>query len=407
MVWITPEAPTALDLAQCVGCGLCLAVCPTYRLTADETASPRGRLAAMVAAADGIVAIDGTFDDVIGFCLQCRACQVVCPALVPFGKMIEGVRAEINVQQPSLARQVRNRVLGRWVAKPGLVRLGIGAAALVRRAGLSRWMPKLLAGLRPSARIELRGREFAAIGPERGTAALLLGCVMESGFPQIHVATIETLQRAGYRVVTSPNQTCCGALAAHEGAALEARRLARRNVAAFSGADVVIADAAGCSSHLKEYGHWAGEDGADLASRARDVTEVVAEAIEAGWLPTSNVDRGPVAVQDPCHLRHAQRIVDQPRIILQAAGYRIVEIDQEGLCCGAAGAWGLLHPEASEALADRKVSQVHQAGSTIVASANVGCEMQLRSHLEGWYRVVHPVELYWEAVVDDAVGTVG
>ncbi|HDL49485.1 MAG TPA: (Fe-S)-binding protein, partial [Actinobacteria bacterium] len=405
--WITPEAPAPFELAQCVGCGLCLAVCPTYRLTADETASPRGRLAAMAAVADGTVAIDSIFDDVIGFCLQCRACQVVCPALVPFGRMIEGVRAEIKVQKPSLARRARSRVLGRWVAMPGLVRLGIGAAALVRRAGLGRWMPRLLAGLRPSARVELRGREFAAVGPERGTAALLLGCVMESGFPQIHVATIETLQRAGYRVVTSAGQACCGALAAHEGAALDARRLAQRNVDVFSGADFVIADAAGCSSHLKEYGHWAGEGGADLASRVRDVTEIVAEAIEAGWLPVSNTDRGPVAVQDPCHLRHAQRIVDEPRIILRAAGYRIVEIDEDGLCCGAAGAWGLLHPEASDTLAEAKASQVHQAGSTIVASANVGCEMQLRAHLEGWYRVAHPVELYWEAVVDDATGTVG
>jgi len=407
MVWITPEAPAPLELAQCVGCGLCLAVCPTYRLTADETASPRGRLAAMAAVADGIVGIDDAFDEVIGFCLQCRACQVVCPALVPFGKMIEGVRAEINVHKPSFARRARTRVLGRWVAMPRLIRLGVGAADVVRRAGLGRWMPKLLAGLRPSARVEFRGREFAAVGPERGTAALLLGCVMESGFSQIHVATIETLRRAGYRVVVPPSQTCCGALAAHEGAALDARRLAQRNVAAFSGADIVIADAAGCSSHLKEYGHWAGEGGADLASRVRDVTEVVAGAIEAGWLPASNIDRGPVAVQDPCHLRHAQRIVDQPRIVLRAAGYRIVELDEDGLCCGAAGAWGLLHPEASDALAELKASQVRQAGSTIVASANVGCEMQLRAHLEGWYRVAHPVELYWEAVVDDAVGTVG
>lgn len=406
MAWITPEAPTAVELAQCVACGLCLPVCPTYRLTADETASPRGRLAAMAAVADGTVLIDETFSDVIGFCLQCRACEVVCPALVPFGKMLEGARAEINVQLPSLGRRAGSMVLGRWVGLPGLIKLGVRAADVARRVGLDRRMPGMLSGLRSLTGTDLRGKEFPAIGPERGTAALLLGCMMESGFPQIHVATIEVLQRAGYRVVIPSEQTCCGALAAHEGAALEAHRLAERNVAAFSGVDVVIADAAGCSSHLKEYGHWAGSSGADLALRARDVTEVVADAIEAGWLPVLEIDRGSVAVQDPCHLRHAQRVVEQPRTILKAAGYEIVEIDDQGLCCGAAGAWGLVHREASDALGELKKLQVHEAGSTIVASANVGCEMQLRAHLEGWYRVAHPVELYWEAVVGGS-GAVG
>lgn len=402
MTWMTPEAPDRVDLAQCVACGLCLAVCPTYHLTGDETASPRGRLAAMAAVSDGLADVDHTFDEIIGFCLQCRACEAVCPALVPFGKLIEGARAEAATQRPTAARRLRASVLGRWVGYPGLIRLGVKAADLARKTGLAKTIPGRFSlavdGLRPYRREDLRGAEFPAVGPERGTVGLLLGCVMESGFPDVHVATIEVLRRAGYRVVAPPRQTCCGALAAHDGDPVDAHRLARRNVEAFAGVDYVVADAAGCSSHLKEYDRWAGEDGADLAGRTRDVVELVADALERGWLPTLTTDHGPVAVQDPCHLRHAQRIIEQPRQILRAAGYRIVEIDEKGMCCGAAGAWGVLHPEASDLLGEEKAAQVRAAGSTIVASANPGCEMQLRAHLEGWYRVAHPVELYWEAL---------
>jgi glycolate oxidase iron-sulfur subunit len=399
MVWITPEGPGPADLSRCVACGLCLPVCPTYHLTQEETASPRGRLSAMVAAAGGTIPIDEALEDVIGFCTQCRACEVVCPALVPFGKMVEGVRAEITVQRPSITRRLRSAVFGRWVSAPGLIKVGVRAASVAHRAGLGR--PTLVAGLRDEAAVALRGRNFEPVGAERGTAALLVGCVMESGFSSVHVATIEVLRRAGYRVTIPQNQTCCGALAAHEGAAIDAHRLARRNSGAFSGVDLIVADAAGCSAHLKEYGRWAGRDGTDIAARARDVTEVVAEAVESGSLPVSTVDRGPVTVQDPCHLRHAQRIQQAPRTILEAAGYRVVEVDDRGMCCGAAGAWGILNPEASRQLGAEKAARVRAAGSSVVASANVGCEMQLRSHLDPWYRIAHPVELYWSALVED------
>jgi len=395
MTWITSEAPGPIDLSRCVSCGLCLAVCPTYQLTTDESASPRGRLSAMAAVGDGTLPMDGGFEEVMEFCLQCRACEAICPALVPFGRMMEGVRAELEVQRPSIRKRARDVALGKLVAKPGLISIGVRTARAAKRLGVS--LPGMLDGLRDTHREDLRGREFPAIGTERGVVGLLLGCVMESSSSEVHVATIEVLRRAGYRVATPRSQTCCGALAAHEGAAIEAHRLAFRNVAAFSEVDFVVADAAGCSAHLKEYDRWA--SGSML--EARDVTEVVAEAIENGDLPVSTVSRGPVVVQDPCHLRHAQRITDQPRTILRAAGYDLVELDDQGLCCGAAGAWGALNLEASRALGDRKADLVRRAASTVVASANVGCEMQLRAHLDDWYRVLHPVELYWQALVED------
>jgi glycolate oxidase iron-sulfur subunit len=403
MAWVTEQRPTATELAACVQCGLCLPHCPTFRLTGLETASPRGRLAAMNAINDDLIPFDDTFAAAMTFCLNCRACEAVCPSLVPFGRAMEGARAEVTAQLPSGSRRLRHLVLGRVVPSRRLMRTATAAVRMLQQTGAGRWLPRrwslTFAGVRRITRGRgLTGQVFAPAGIAKGTIGLLRGCVMDPWFPKVHQAVVEVLVAAHYRVIVPRAQTCCGALAAHDGAADAAMRLARHNLAAFAGVDVVVADAAGCSAHLKEYGHWtAGGD--DLAARVRDVTEFVADLINAGDLPLSSVDRGPVAVQDPCHLRHAQRIMAAPRQILRAAGYTPVEVDQDGLCCGAAGIYSILEPEASAELGRRKAAQVRSTGSTLVASANPGCEMQLRSHLGEAYRIVHPVELYHEAFI--------
>jgi len=256
-----------------------------------------------------------------------------------------------------------------------------------------------MSGLRPlqSRPDPVRGTSHPAVGEQVSTAALLAGCVMEPWFGDVHTATIEVLRRAGYQVVVPESQTCCGALAAHDGDAGDALRLAQRNLAAFAGVDVVVVNAAGCGAHLKDYEHWT-EGGDELAGRVQDVTEVVAAAIAAGRLPTFAAGEVEVAIQDPCHLRHAQRITDDPRAVVRAAGYRPVEIDPDGMCCGAAGIYSVLRPQTSAELGSQKADQVRAVGTRLVASANPGCEMQLRTHLGSDYRVAHPVELYWEAL---------
>jgi glycolate dehydrogenase iron-sulfur subunit len=402
MAWVTEWAPTRAELDVCVECGLCLPQCPTFRLTGDEAASPRGRLAAMRAVHTGVLAVDDRFAEVMDFCLQCRACEVVCPSMVPFGRAMEGARAEVAAQRPGGAAAARRAVFGKVVARPGLVTTASWLAAGAQRMGFVHRLPGSLAraqGLRP---IPLpvpstRGGSWDPEGARRGTVALFSGCVMDPWFSGVHSALVQVLRMAGFRVEAPGGQVCCGALAAHEGAAADATALAARNVEAFAGFDTVVVDAAGCSAHLKDYGHW---DGAALAPRVRDATELVAALIADGSLPTTQDDLGPVAIQDPCHLRHAQRIVEEPRAILRAAGYEPVEIDPDGMCCGAAGAYQLSHPATSAELGRRKADQVRVTGATLVASANPGCEMQLRSQLGEGFRIAHPVELYWESVGD-------
>jgi len=237
------------------------------------------------------------------------------------------------------------------------------------------------------AKRSIVGTTWEPEGESLGTVALVAGCVMDAWFADVHTATIQVLRVAGLTVVVPDGQTCCGALAAHDGATAQAHRLEERNREAFAGFDVIVVDAAGCGAHLK-----------DIGMAAVDVTELVADLVVADRLPTFSGGRGSVAVQDPCHLRHAQRVFDQPRQIVRAAGYEPVEIDIDGMCCGAAGLHGVLHRETSDELGRRKAEQVRATAAGIVVSANPGCEMQLRTHLGPSVRVLHPIELYWEAL---------
>jgi glycolate oxidase iron-sulfur subunit len=398
--WVTEFRPTRAELSACVQCGLCLPHCPTFRLTGLETASPRGRLAAMSAVAAGVVELDADFEEAMSFCLNCRACEAVCPSLVPYGRAMEGARAEVAAQRPRLGRRVRHFALGSLLPSRRLMALVTFLISLTQRLRVRRLLPARLRsgfdGLRPIR--PARAASGLRAAGTLGRVGLLRGCVMDSWFGEVNRAAEKLLTRAGYEVISPSIQTCCGALAAHDGAMPEAIRLARKNVEAFRDFDLVIATAAGCSAHLRDYDHF--DDGAKLAGDARDVTEVVAGLIEAGHLPRLVRPRGDVAVQDPCHLRHAQRIMAAPRTILAAAGYRPVEIDPDGLCCGAAGIYSLLRPGAASELGRRKADQVRASGSTLVASANPGCELQLRFQLGGTYRIAHPIELYLEALSD-------
>ncbi len=401
MAWVTEWAPTAEELNSCIDCGLCLPACPTFRLTGDESASPRGRIAAMRAVDGGLATIDERFGAIMDLCLQCRACETACPSLVPFGRLMEGARGEVAAHQPNTATIGKRILFGRLVGSRALVALGSLLIGLSQRVRLPDAVPGVLQksdALRtvPIPAPTTAGREWFPEGESVGTVAFVSGCVMDPWYSATHVAVIQVLRTAGYRVVAPREQTCCGALAAHEGAAYDAARMAAQNVEAFAGFDHVVVDSAGCSAHMKGYGHWA-VGGGELGRRVVDANVFIAGLIERGSLPVIDGER-PVAVQDPCHLRHAQRIVEEPRTILRAAGYEPIEIDAGGVCCGAAGAYQLSHPEVSEQLGLQKADQVAATGLTSVASPNPGCEMQLKTYLGDGYEVVHPIELYWEAL---------
>jgi glycolate oxidase iron-sulfur subunit len=400
MPWVTEHRPRSEDLNACVQCGLCLPVCPTFRLTGRETASPRGRLHAMLAVDNEVVEVDDTFASIMDFCLGCRACEPVCPGLVPYGRTLEGTRAEIDAQIPGRAR--RNRwTLGTALGSRSLMRTSGWGVRIAQTLGLTGLAPgrykRLTRGLR-----SLRGRGPSMIGHHggpgtSGTVGFVAGCIQDEWFRPVNRTAVTLLEMAGYTVAVPQGQTCCGALAAHDGKADAADRYQAENVEALGGFDFVVATAAGCSAHLAGY-EWPGHRPETL-----DITVAVARAIDDGLLPTTTESRGSIAIQDPCHLRHAQRVIDEPRRVLAAAGYEVVETDPAGLCCGAAGMYTLLQPEASAKLGAQKADQIRSTGVPKVASANPGCEMQLRSHLDSGYEIRHPIEWYLDALAAEGL----
>lgn len=383
------DAPSPLDLSACVACGLCLPHCPTYRLTGEEPQSPRGRITAMRAVEEGLAQPDPRFAEFMDACLVCRACETVCPSHVPFGRMMEAAREQI---EPIRSRRAR---VARWIGfhwilpHPSLVRASAALQPVARP-----FMPRHVRSLvprrgHPLARLP-RVTEAAPGTTPRGTAALLAGCVQDRWFHEVNLATIRVLARRGWRVTVPRQQACCGALGAHNGRLGVARRLARRARHAFDGADLVVVNAAGCSAHMKTFGEL--EPGTELP--VRDLMEVLAD--EEARPPAAALDLT-VAYHDACHALRAQAIHRQPRDVLaRISDLRVVEVPDGDRCCGAAGLHGVTAPEASGALGRAKAEAVAATGATVVASANPGCSMQLVAWLRQLghdVEVVHPVEL--------------
>ncbi|HVR45768.1 MAG TPA: (Fe-S)-binding protein [Candidatus Binatia bacterium] len=400
---------------MCIRCGLCLPSCPTYLETMTETSGPRGRISLIKAVGESRLDVlsDG-FVEQMWQCLDCRACEAACPSGVRYGQLVETARSQIE-------RARASREPARRDARPVLRRLFGGTNLLRNLARLLRFAQRTrliaLAGLFGAARAAklapsipseffvARGQRIEAPQPQ-GLGFLHAGCIMPLAFPQVHEATLRMLRRAGLSVTVPVEQGCCGAIAVHAGDIDFARRLARRNIAAFerSGADVYVVNAAGCGSALKEYGDlFAGDDdwadrAARFAQRVRDITEVL-DAMELG-APVRALD-ATVTYQEACHLVHAQRVAAAPRRLLaRVPGLRLVEMDESAVCCGSAGIYNLTQPEMAERLQRRKIAAIRRTGAAIVATANPGCAMQLSAGLrEARYRatVKHVVEL-----LDDA-----
>jgi glycolate dehydrogenase iron-sulfur subunit len=388
------EAPVDTDLDACVACGLCLPHCPTYRLSGEESMSPRGRIAAMRAVGDGAAPIDDTFADFMDRCLVCRACEDVCPSHVPFGRLMEAARVQIEPRRPAAARAVRRLGLQGLLPRKKLLWLAAAMQPVVRP-----FMPKRTRELtpRPSALFSrLPALAEPPAGVEvRGTVGLLRGCVQDRWFRDVNLATIRVLTASGWRVRTPRGQSCCGALPAHNGRVETGRALAARDADVFAGVDHVIVNAAGCAAHLSE-----------LPGGAK-VKEITAFLVERGlgdstFAPLNGDEPFRVAYHDACHALRVLKIHDEPRALLRRIpGLELVEIAGGDQCCGAAGIYNVTQPGLSGALRRQKAEAVEDTGATTIASANPGCTLQLIAGLKDLglpADVVHPIQLLDRAI---------
>jgi glycolate oxidase iron-sulfur subunit len=369
------------DLAACVACGLCLAHCPTYRASGEERLSPRGRIAAMRAVAAG-APVDESFDAMMQTCVQCRACETACPSSVPFGRLMEGARELLAPTAVPWWQRLAYRALGHHRLLVGLSALG----AVAQRAHL---VPPRLARRLSLPALPVRQ---APLVPTGNDVWLFTGCVMDAWQRSVHRAAIAVLGTCGAGVaLPGPGASCCGALHVHAGLHDDAATLARRVMAAFPGDAPILVDSAGCGAALKDYGHLVGTAAAArFAARVRDIHEWIAE--RADRLPPPTGDGGRrlrIAVQDPCHLRHVQRAEAAVRVVLAPYG-DLVELTDEGRCCGAGGAYSALHPDLATTIRTAKVGVIAAAGADVVASANPGCSLWLAS---AGVPTRHPVEI--------------
>jgi glycolate oxidase iron-sulfur subunit len=412
------EELTALA-GDCVHCGFCLPACPTYQLWGEEMDSPRGRIHLMTQVLDGAGLNESTSKH-LDRCLGCMACVPACPSGVRYDRLIESARSWVEdardrpgpppgpgEDEDEYRRTPRDRATRAAIFAvfpyPRRLRLLTGPLRAAQRTGLDqvvgrsslpgRLSPELGAVLRlappPAGHVPRLPRRVAARGPRRAVVGMLTGCVQGVFFPQVNTATARVLAAEGCDVVIPNGQGCCGALSLHSGRRSQALRLARRTIATFeaAGVDAIVVNSAGCGSAMKEYGQllagdpaWAARAAA-LAGRVRDFAEFLAElasppAAARHPLPVSAV------YHDACHLGHAQGIKAQPRALLRAIpGLELSETGDGGTCCGSAGVYNLLQPEAASELGRRKAATIRATGARLLISANPGCSLQIATAL--------------------------
>jgi glycolate oxidase iron-sulfur subunit len=357
--------------------------------------SPRGRIHLMDARLDGTIALNATVATHFDRCLGCMACLTACPSGVRYDRLIETTRAAVEEEhrRPRGERLVRG-LLFRLLPYPGRMRAALRLAPLGRAVPLPR-------SLRPLAEVAPRwrgGGEVPAVTPAAGETlarvGLLTGCVQRAVFPDVNAATARVLAADGFEVVAPP-QGCCGALSVHAGRLEEGKVFARKLIDAFEDVDLVVVNSSGCGSHLKELGWLLGSERAEaFAAKVRDVGELLAGT-------PARAERHPLALiaalQDPCHVRHAQRLPLAMRPALERIpDLQLVEPAEQDLCCGSAGIYNVVQADAARELGDRKAANVLATGAEVYASANPGCLVQVAQALRRAklpLPALHPIEL--------------
>jgi glycolate oxidase iron-sulfur subunit len=401
-------------LDDCVHCGFCLPTCPTYQLWGEEMDSPRGRIYLMDLAAKGEITLDGPFTEHIDACLGCMACVTACPSGVQYDRLLESVRPQIerNVEREKADTLFRKAIFAlfpykrrlRAAALPGALYQKLRAVPAIAR--LAEKLPGRFAAMEsllpPVSVREAFARLPAftpAAGERRGRVALLSGCVQDVFFHRVNEATVRVLSAEGYDVLVPRAQQCCGALELHAGREEPALARARREIEVFGGLDVdaIVTNVAGCGSSMKEYGHllsddpeWAGRAAA-FSATVRDVHEVLADGEPRA--PRHPFARR-VAYHDACHLGHAQGVRDQPRAVLRSIPeLQLVDLPEAALCCGSAGIYNMVMPDAAAELGARKAANVRSVAPDVVVTANPGCLLQIGKHLGRDVPLLHPVQL--------------
>jgi glycolate oxidase iron-sulfur subunit len=392
-------------LRACVHCGFCTATCPTYVLLGDELDSPRGRIYLIKDMLEKDRPADARTVKHIDRCLSCLSCMTTCPSGVHYMHLVDQARVHIEetFKRPLPDRLMRS-LLALLLPRPVLFRMALSGAALAKP--FAKWLPRSLRVMLDLAPASLptpsamdKPQIFPAQGPTRKRVALLTGCAQQVLSPQINEATIRLLTRHGCEVVVAKGAGCCGSLTHHMGLEDQAHAAAKVNIAAWlalydgHGPDAIVVNASGCGTTIKDYGYmfradplWA-TPAQRIAAMTRDISEVMSEL---GIVPAAKSGLR-VAYHAACSLQHGQKITREPKALLAAAGFQVLDVPEGHLCCGSAGTYNLLQPKLANSLRDRKVKNIESVAPQIIAAGNIGCMTQIATGTG--IPVVHTVEL--------------
>jgi glycolate oxidase iron-sulfur subunit len=398
------------EAERCVACGLCLPLCPTYRLTRNEAESPRGRIALARALATNELHATATLTAHLDRCLACRACERACPSGVAYGALIDDTRALLATQDaPTASGKFRPRLVRRLVESQStsraLLRARLLAVAqrsghlwLLRASGMARLLglDALLSGMPRLSPPSPWPALTPARSPRRGALALFVGCVANVLDRATIDAAIRVLTHIGYDVHVPPGQKCCGAMAQHAGDPGAATALAGANADALGGHeyDRIVSLVSGCAAHLIEPGHAASS--ATIAKRVIDIVGLLAAEDWRQWLP-AQASNTRVAVHVPCSVSHVLRRPDEVFVLLrQIPGLALFPLPENDICCGGAGLYPLTEPDLARRLREAKMHHLADLEPDVIVTSSLGCALQLRAGIRATgfnIKVMHPVTL--------------
>ncbi len=412
-------------LSQCIHCGMCLAVCPTYDMTKNERSSPRGRIKLIKSVARGEMEITNLFAEEMNFCLDCQACETACPAGVKYGSMVEAARVEVDntSYRSSLYKFTKRFLLKTIVGSRTNLKFLSRLLRIYQHSFLRKLLHKSGSMKFISANLEeidklspLVSKQFSDdIIPEitipkgevKYKTAFLSGCLMNVMFAEINKDTVDVLQACNCEVFTPKDQICCGSLQAHNGDFDTAKKLAKHTIDVFEKQkfDYMISNSAGCGAFMKEYGHILSDDveyserAKSFSERVKDISEFLTEID----LPLNlNSISNSITYHDACHLAHTQKITEAPRNLVKSVpGVNYSELEEASWCCGSAGIYNIVHYKESMVILERKMENIRKTNSKVVLTGNPGCLAQLRYGAQKFdvdVEVMHPVSLIKKSI---------
>ncbi len=413
------ELPSEEILTNCIHCGMCLQVCPTYNITFDESSSPRGRIRLIKYVAEGKLPVTKKFTYEMNYCLDCQACETACPAGVKYGTLVEAARVQVEHSEytSSLSRFLK-KIIFRLII-PDFKKLKFVSRILkfYQRFRVNIIIEKMLqifsSNLFEINKLAPKISDFFSdeifpeiVKPDRESKFKVLfpvGCLMNVMFADINKDTVELLMKLGCEVIIPKNQTCCGSLMAHNGDMEQARKLARETIDKFDlyDFDFIISNSAGCGAFMKEYGHILKND-INYSKRAKQFSEKVKDISEFLY---NNFDFSRYKAQnkiyityhEPCHLVHTQKISDEPKLIfMQIGNVKLIPLNESTWCCGSAGIYNVVNYDDSMKILQRKMENIRNTRAEIVMTGNPGCLAQLEYGTKKFdvdIKVLHPVTL--------------